>query len=110
MIRRNGTGEVDTRENMRGGAGTVRIEHYWKQDELKAKTRLCARLDKAKAVRATAHKLARLIYTLLTKGTSYVDRGQDYYEERHRQRVVHHLNRRAAAMGFKLMPLETAPV
>jgi transposase len=71
--------------------------------------RLCARLDKAKAVRATAHKLARLIYTLLTKGTQYVDRGQDYYEERYRQRVVHHLSRRAAAMGFKLTPLETAP-
>jgi len=29
--------------------------------------RLSARLGKAKAVRATAHKLARLIYTLMTK-------------------------------------------
>lgn len=34
-----------------------------------------------------------VIYTLLTKGAQYVDRGQDYYEERYRQRVVHHLNR-----------------
>ena len=68
--------------------------------------RLCARLDKAKAVRAAAHKLARLIYTLLTKGTAYVDQGQSYYEERHRQRVLHHLHRKAAAMGFTLTPVD----
>ncbi len=44
MIRRNGTYAVDLRENMRGGKGTVRIEHFWKAEELKGKTRLCARL------------------------------------------------------------------
>ena len=38
--------------------------------------RLCARMDKAKAVTAAAHKLARLIYTLLTKGEEYTDQGQ----------------------------------
>src|SRR5205085_2324934 len=30
--------------------------------------RLCSRMDKPKAVTAAAHKLARLIYTMLTKG------------------------------------------
>jgi hypothetical protein len=43
--------------------------------------RLSARLGKAKAVRATAHKLARFIYTLMTKGEAYVDQGQDYYPD-----------------------------
>jgi transposase len=43
---------------------------------------------------------------LLTKGTEYIDQGQDYYEERYRQRVVHHLNRKANAMGFRLIPVE----
>ena len=71
--------------------------------------RLCGRLDKPKAIRATAHKLARLIYTLLTKGTAYVDQGQDYYEERYHQRVLHHLNRKATALGFRLTPIETGP-
>jgi len=42
--------------------------YYW---------RLSARLGNAKAARATAHKLARLIYTLMTKGAAYVDQGQD---------------------------------
>jgi transposase len=73
--------------------------------------RLAARLDKPKAITATAHKLARLIYTMLTKGTEYADKGQDYYEERYRQRVVHHLNRRAATLGFVLTPVAPhAPV
>src|SRR5262249_1754456 len=49
--------------------------------------RLCSRMDKPKAVTATAHKLARLIYTMLTKGEQYTDQGQDYYQERYRERV-----------------------
>lgn len=68
--------------------------------------RMLSRVDKSKAITATAHKLARLIYLMLTKGVEYVDQGQAYYEERHRERVLHHLNRRAAAMGFQLMPVD----
>ncbi|SDI04135.1 hypothetical protein SAMN05428952_106411, partial [Nitrosomonas sp. Nm132] len=51
-----------------------------------------------------AHKLARLIYTMLTKGEEYTDQGQDYYEERYRQRVMHHLARRAEKLGMQLVP------
>jgi len=68
--------------------------------------RLSARLGKPKAVRATAHKLARLIYTLTTKGTAYVDQGQDYYEQQHQQRVLTNLKRKAREMGFSLTPVE----
>jgi transposase len=70
--------------------------------------RMCARMDKAKAVTAAAHKLARLIYSMLTKGEEYTDQGQAYYEERYRQRVLHNLNRRAQQLGMTLVP--TAPV
>lgn len=65
--------------------------------------RMCARMDKSKAVTAAAHKLARLIYTMLTKGEEYTDRGQDYYEERYRERVLHHLSLRAEKLGMKLI-------
>ena len=44
MVRRQGTYETEERQNMRGGTGTVRIEHYWKKGDLLAKTRLCAKL------------------------------------------------------------------
>lgn len=62
-------------------------------------------MDKPKAVTAAAHKLARLIYAMLTKGQEYTDQGQDYYEERYRQRVLHNLARRAQQMGMALVPV-----
>ncbi len=65
--------------------------------------RMCARMDKPKAVTAAAHKLARLIYTMLTKGEEYTDQGQDYFEERYRERVVRQLSLRAEKLGLKLV-------
>ena len=45
--------------------------------------RMCARMDKPKAVTAAAHKLAGLIYAMLSHGQEYTDQGQDYFEERY---------------------------
>ncbi len=70
--------------------------------------RMCSRMEKAKAVTAAAHKLARLIYILLTKGQEYTDQGQEYYETRYRQRVVNHLAQRVAKIGMKMVPIEDA--
>jgi transposase len=62
-----------------------------------------ARLGAPKAITATAHKLARLIYRMLRFGTDYVDVGQDYYERRYRHRVVSNLTRRAHQLGYTLV-------
>ena len=51
-------------------------------------------------------KLARLIYAMLTKGEEYTDAGQDYFEERYRQRVLHNLAQKAKAMGMQLVPTD----
>jgi transposase len=66
--------------------------------------RMCARMDKGKAVTAAAHKLARLIYLMLTKGEEYTDQGQQYYEERYRERVVRNLTKKASELGLQLVP------
>ncbi len=68
--------------------------------------RMCARLDRAKAVTAAAHKLARLVYFMLTKGEEYTDQGQDYFEERYRERVLRQLQKRAEKLGMRLAPVE----
>lgn len=68
--------------------------------------RLCMRMDKGKAVTAAAHKLARLIYAMLTKGAEYTDAGQDYFEERYRERVLRNLKDRASKLGMQLVPSE----
>jgi transposase len=62
-----------------------------------------SRLGAPKAITATAHKLARLVYSMLKHGTAYVDAGQDYYEERYRSRVVQNLKRKAQEFGYQLV-------
>ena len=65
--------------------------------------RMKARLGAPKAITATAHKLARLIYTMLKHGTAYVRRGMDDYEQQYRDRVVKQMTRRAKALGYALV-------
>jgi len=68
--------------------------------------RLKARLGAPKAITATAHKLACLIYRMLRFGSDYLDRGQDYYERRYQGRVVTTLMRRAQELGYTLTRIE----
>ena len=64
--------------------------------------RLCSRMDKPRANTAVAHKLARMVYFMLTRGEAFVDKGQQHYEEQQRQRSIAALRRRAAALGFDI--------
>ena len=64
--------------------------------------RIRARLGAPKAITATAHKLARLIYSMLKYGSDYVDAGQQYYEERYKSRIIQSLKRKADEFGFEL--------
>lgn len=66
--------------------------------------RIKARCGGQQAVTATAHKIARIYYAMLTKGTSYVELGQRAYEQRYKQRRIDHLNRQAKSLGFQLVP------
>ena len=66
--------------------------------------RLSARVGKAKAVTATARKIAVLFYNAMRYGTDYRAPGADHYERQYRDRVVKQLHRRAAEFGFGLKP------
>lgn len=65
--------------------------------------RMKARLGAPKAITATAHKLARLIYSMLKHGTEYTDVGQDYYEQQYKSRALKNLKARARQLGFDLV-------
>lgn len=67
--------------------------------------RMAARLGAGKAITATAHKLARLVYAMLTKGEAYVERTEAHYQAQYRERTVRNLQRRAAALGLRLEPV-----
>jgi transposase len=68
--------------------------------------RLAARIGKAKAVTATARKIAILFYNAMRYGMKYVDPGADHYEHCYKERVIKQLHRRAAEFGFSLQPVE----
>jgi transposase len=65
--------------------------------------RMRARLGAPKAMTATAHKLARLVYSMLRYGTAYVDAGQQAYEQKYRERVLTNLQRKARVLGYQLV-------
>jgi transposase len=68
--------------------------------------RLAAQKGMPKAITATAYKLARIIYSMLTTGSAFVERGQDYYEQNYRDRVLKNLKRRAQDLGYSLVKQE----
>lgn len=69
--------------------------------------RLAYRVGKAKAVTATARKLAILVYRVLRGDIQYRDPGADAYDAQHRARAVRTLRKRAQQLGFNLLDVET---
>lgn len=65
--------------------------------------RMRARLGAPKAMTATAHTRARLVYSMVRYGTAYVDAGQQAYEQKYRDRVLTNLQRKAKAFGYQLV-------
>jgi transposase len=56
--------------------------------------RLAARAGKAKAVTATARKLAIIFYSIMKYGKAYVEPGAVHYETHYRNRVILNLKKR----------------
>ena len=66
--------------------------------------RMRTKLGAPKAITATAHKLARLFYSMLKTKTSFADIGQDAYDRTYNQRRLKGLAKAAEQLGFKLVP------
>jgi transposase len=72
--------------------------------------RLAFRVGKAKAITATARKLAVLVYRTLKGEMVYCDAGATAYDAQQQQRVIRRLRQRAATLGFDLLNRETGEV
>jgi transposase len=57
------------------------------------------------AITATAHKLARIIYKMLTDKVEFIDLGPDYYDEKFKSRIIHNLKYKAKSLGYQLVPV-----
>jgi transposase len=66
--------------------------------------RMRARLGTPKAVTATAHKIARIIYCLVTQHIEYDESHFANHEQQHRKRTETRLRNQARSLGFQLIP------
>lgn len=69
--------------------------------------RIQARCGGAKAVVATARKIAERVYRLLKYGQEYVAQAEQAYDEAYRLRTVKAMARKAETLGYKLVPATT---
>ena len=67
-----------------------------------------AHLGAPKAITATAHKLARIIYSMLRYGHQYVDASAEYYERQYQQRALRAAKRSAIQLGYQLVSMYDA--
>ncbi|MFC1879783.1 IS110 family transposase [Chloroflexota bacterium] len=67
--------------------------------------RIRAKHGAPKAITATAHKLAHIVYFMLKNCEPYRDPGASYFERQHRDRVLRNLQRKATKFGFRLVPV-----
>jgi transposase len=73
------------------------LGHYYR--------RMRARHGAPKAITATAHKLARMIYYLVKTGESFDDSVFSEQEKLHEKRLERNLRKQAYFLGFQLVPV-----
>ena len=66
-----------------------------------------SRLGAPKAITATAHKLARIVYTVMRYGVAYQKRSEEAFTTEHRERQEKNRHRRAKELGYELRKIET---
>ena len=72
--------------------------------------RLAARTGKAKAITATARKLAVVVYRVLSGNLVYNDPGATAYLQLHRTRELKSLRRRVRLLGLQLLDQTTGEI
>lgn len=71
--------------------------------------RMKARMGTPKAMTATAHKLARIVYHLVTTQQEYDAAIFQQQEQRRRQQKSARLYAQARELGFQLVPIKVVP-
>jgi hypothetical protein len=71
--------------------------------------RLAVRIGKAKAITATARKIAIIIYHMLKHGRPYREQTATHYNRQQRKRRLRRLKQHAQELGYSLVPVSTSP-
>jgi len=68
---------------------------------------MIAKLGKPQGITATAHKLARIFYSMLKNSTEYRAQDPEEYDQQVRNRAIKSLTHKAKQLGFELIPSTT---
>ena len=69
--------------------------------------RIKSRSSASKAITAVAHKLAKIIYSMISTGQGFKPLDADYYEKIYQSRLLKNLNKKAQELGFDLVQTST---
>jgi transposase len=64
--------------------------------------RIAARRGANRAAVAVAHSILTIVYHILARGQTYVDLGDNYFDQLHRDRVCSRLTHRLEALGYSV--------
>ena len=113
---RGSAGKISKRRTRRGANRVARALRMAAQGCHKAQNamgafyrRIQSRSGGCKAVVATARKLAERVYRMLKYGQEYVRQSTAAYEAAYRLRLEKSLAKKAASLGYKLVPETTSP-
>ena len=111
---RGSAGKIFKRRTRRGANRASRALRMAAQGCYQAKNalgafyrRVKARAGGAKAVVATARKIAERVYRMLKYGQEYVRQSEEAYEAAYQIRLTKSLAKKAASLGYKLIPETT---
>ena len=78
MITRTGDMQTETRVNMRGGKGSVTLEHWFKPESFGAKVRLCTRmtLEPGASIGNHTHETEDEIYLVIAGAGRILENGE----------------------------------
>jgi transposase len=106
-------GKVQSSQTRRGKNRAARALRLAAWSRMRSKSYLGAylrrqrsRLGAPKAITATAHKLARMVYHLVRYGLAYVKQTEAAYAEQVRERLEKQLRRRAKELGDEVTKIE----
>ena len=89
-----------------GCTAAIPIRRVLRENDLAHPYRkMCARLGRPAGITATAHKLARIIFHVVTTGQAYDQSIFAAEEQRQRKHLESSLRRKAAQLGYQLTPL-----
>jgi transposase len=70
--------------------------------------RISGKTDKPRGIKAGAHKIAIQLYYMCKYGWQFYEKGEDYYEKTHQEKVIKNLIKKAKENGYKLVPINDA--